>query len=182
MLYQPLFHGYNTITFLINPMTCQKVTLPKDTLSPSLWGADSNIYVNVLRKRLAVSASNPYQCLVSGWSVWGVSNCSFCQRASRDDQTVLDYIHIGVGALWAPIVLKTSPCVISRALEWYRWTGLAWIKWPGIDEQSGFSAWFQGQREVENCSTAPIRYANGHISPHWDLMHNLTRKMIIQNV
>lgn len=85
-------------------------------------------------------------------------------------------IHIGVGALWAPIVLRMSPSVISRALEWYGWTGLAWIKWPGIDEQSGFSAWFQGQREVENCSSAPIRYANGHISPHWDLMHNLPGK------
>lgn len=29
------------------------------SLSPSLLAADSNIYVNVLRKRLAVSTSNP---------------------------------------------------------------------------------------------------------------------------
>ncbi|KAI9528802.1 hypothetical protein NQZ68_017401 [Dissostichus eleginoides] len=37
-------------------------------------------------------------------------------EASRDDQTVLDYIHIGVGALWAPIELRTSLSVISKSL------------------------------------------------------------------
>lgn len=40
-------------------MTQQKVTNLKDVLCPSAWSADSNIYVNVTRKRLSVSAPVP---------------------------------------------------------------------------------------------------------------------------
>lgn len=103
-----MFHS--TIALLIKPMTCPKVTSHKDllSLSPPVWAADSNTYVNASGSACLLPALNSVSFQAGG--VWGVSNCTLCQQAPRDDQTALDYIHIGVCALWASKCVDVSEC------------------------------------------------------------------------
>lgn len=99
-------------------MTRQKVAVPerRPLLQPLLAG-DGVVNSNVTREACALRPLLALKGVL--FPPGGVSNCRFCQRASRDDRTAQDYIHIGVGALSALVVLRMSLSVISKALGRY---------------------------------------------------------------